>query len=73
MSNNQFHENDLTVILGFKEWNSISESIEISHIFMIQSFITSNYIGKEIGMFLFDTNNDVVSFIMNLFRISLLV
>ena len=57
MSNNQFHENDLTVILGFKEWNSISESIEISHIFMIQSFITSNYIGKEIGMFLFDTNN----------------
>jgi len=54
-SNNS--SNNSQIILSFKDWYSISESIEISHIFMIQSFITSNFIGKEIAMFLIDSNN----------------
>ena len=57
LSDNDINENNSPIILGFKDWNSISESIEISHIFMIQSFITSNHIGKEIAFFLLDTDN----------------
>lgn len=45
------------VILSFKEWDSISASIEISHMYTIQSFITSNHIGKEIAIIISDYNN----------------
>jgi hypothetical protein len=58
-SNTNLIDNNLIFLLDFKEWSSLFESIMLTNLNLLQSYITSFQVGKDIGI-------DVSKFIDNI-------
>ncbi len=48
------YKNNKPIIINFTEFNDISESLSKTYLYLIQSYLTTNLISKEIGVIIFD-------------------
>ena len=48
------YKNNKPIIINFNEFNDISESLSKTYLYLIQSYLTTNMISKEIGCIIFD-------------------
>jgi hypothetical protein len=49
-----YYKNKEPIIINFTEFNDISESLSKTYLYLIQSYLTTNLISKEIGGIIFD-------------------
>ena len=48
------YKNDKPIIINLTEFNDISESLSKTYLYLIQSYLTTNLISKEIGLIVFE-------------------
>ena len=48
------YKNNKPIIINFTEFNDISESLSKTYLYLIQSYLTTNLISKEIGVIIFE-------------------
>lgn len=53
-NNQSQYKNNNPIIVNFSEFNDIYESVSKSYLYLIQSYLTSNLISKEVGTIIFD-------------------
>lgn len=49
-----YYKNNEPIVINFTEFNDISESLSKTYLYLIQSYLTTNMISKEIGSIVFD-------------------